>query len=159
MAYRRSIAARAKFFYQQQQRFSPSVSSIHREDNDSDESRTRPISRYPQAPSYIQHPFHVAGDHFTNRRRPTGLLQDRRFAVPAGCGMSYVRNYSSAGFGEGASDNIGVLNDVVGVLGDTAVEAAPVVNEVAVAAADSYAPVAALQYIIDYVHCFTGLNW
>lgn len=159
MAYRRSITARAKFFYQQQHRISPSVSSIHREDYDSEELQSKPIPKYPEVGNYIQRRFHVAGNNFSNYRRPTSLLQDRRFAAPAGCGMTYVRNYSSAGFGEGAADNIEVLKDAVGVLGDTAAEVAPAVNEVAVAAADSFAPVAALQYIIDYVHCFTGLNW
>lgn len=32
-------------------------------------------------------------------------------------------------------------------------------SEVAAAAADSFPLVAALQYLIDGVHVFTGLNW
>lgn len=79
--------------------------------------------------------------------------------IPAGCGMTCGRNYSSANAGEGAADKIEVLNDVVGVLGDKTVEVVPVVNEVVIAAADSFPPVAALQYLIDYVHYFTGFSW
>ncbi|OMO79768.1 Membrane insertase OXA1/ALB3/YidC [Corchorus capsularis] len=64
--------------------------------------------------------------------------------------------------GDGA-DKIGFIGDVAEVLKDGAVEAvtsqAPAVNEVAIAAADSAFPVAALQYVIDAVHSFTGFNW
>ncbi|KAJ6946079.1 hypothetical protein NC651_000987 [Populus alba x Populus x berolinensis] len=63
----------------------------------------------------------------------------------------------------GGSENIELINDVAEVLTDTTIEAvsaqAPVVNEVAIAAADSYFPVAALQHVIDAVHSFTGFNW
>lgn len=41
----------------------------------------------------------------------------------------------------------------------TTSQAVPAVNEVAIAAADSAFPVAALQHLIDGVHSFTGLNW
>lgn len=55
------------------------------------------------------------------------------------------------------------MSDVAGVLSDGSVEVvtqqAPVVSEVAIAAADSYFPVAALQYVIDYIHTYTGLPW
>ncbi|KAL0312461.1 UNVERIFIED_CONTAM: Mitochondrial inner membrane protein OXA1 [Sesamum radiatum] len=75
----------------------------------------------------------------------------------------FSRNFSSGTVGEGAADKIEILNDVVDVLGDKAVEVAgqvaPVVSEVAVVAADSFFPVAALQYLIDYVHTYTGFNW
>ncbi|GJV48894.1 mitochondrial inner membrane protein OXA1-like protein [Tanacetum coccineum] len=33
------------------------------------------------------------------------------------------------------------------------------VSEVAIAAADSWLPVAAFQYAFDGIHNFTGLNW
>jgi YidC/Oxa1 family membrane protein insertase len=36
---------------------------------------------------------------------------------------------------------------------------APFPGEVAAAAVESFYPVAWLQYLIDYVHTFTGLNW
>lgn len=49
--------------------------------------------------------------------------------------------------------------DKINVVMDTVAQAAPAANEVAIAAADSYFPVAALQHVIDAVHNFTGLNW
>ncbi|KAJ6758934.1 MITOCHONDRIAL INNER MEMBRANE PROTEIN OXA1-RELATED [Salix koriyanagi] len=48
-----------------------------------------------------------------------------------------------------AAENIDVAMDM----------AAPAVNEVAIAAADSFLPVAVLQHAIDAVHNFTGFNW
>lgn len=61
------------------------------------------------------------------------------------------------------SDNIEYITDAADVLTENIVEVAvaqaPVVSEVAVAAADSSLPVAALQYFIDGVHIYTGLNW
>lgn len=156
MAYRRSITARAKLFYQQQQRISPSVSNTHRDDDDSHKLQTAPISSYREVESNIYNRFFAGRDHFSNHRRPTSFLHGNRSAVPAVFG---ARNYSSAIVVEGAADKIEVLNDAVAGLGDKAVEAAPALNEVAIAAADSFAPVAALQYVIDYVHCYTGLDW
>ena len=62
------------------------------------------------------------------------------------------------------SDKIDIMTDVADVLADTAMEtvssqAASVANEVAIAAADSFLPVKLLQYVIDAVHSYTGLNW
>ncbi|KAL5066369.1 hypothetical protein RYX36_028106 [Vicia faba] len=76
-------------------------------------------------------------------------------------GYSFCRNMSTM---DQNSDKIAVMTDVADVLTDTAMEtvtsqAAPVVSEVAIAAADSYLPVQALQYFIDAVHSYTGLNW
>ncbi|KAL8521269.1 hypothetical protein ACS0TY_011705 [Phlomoides rotata] len=159
MAYRRSIAARAKFFYQQQQRVAPSFSHIHRDDSDREELHARPISRNPEIRYYMQQRLFGTGNNFSNFHKSANGFQDRRFAIPAGCGLVLGRNYSNASVGEGSADNIELLNDVVSVVADKAVEAAPVLNEVAIAAADSFFPVAALQYVIDYVHCSTGLSW
>ncbi|CAL5199597.1 unnamed protein product [Lathyrus oleraceus] len=75
-------------------------------------------------------------------------------------GYNFCRNMSTM---DQNSDKITVMTDVAEVLTDTAVETvtsqAPVVSEVAIAAADSYLPVQALQYVIDAVHSYTGLNW
>ncbi|OAY73314.1 Mitochondrial inner membrane protein OXA1 [Ananas comosus] len=78
----------------------------------------------------------------------------------------FLRSYSSAPEG---SNEIGYIKDVAEVLSDTTVDAAaaaaaaaapaPYAGEVAAAAADSFFPVAALQYLIDGVHSVTGLNW
>lgn len=54
-----------------------------------------------------------------------------------------------------SSDNITVITDVA----DVTSQAATGVSEVAIAAADSYLPVQALQYVIDAVHLYTGLDW
>jgi YidC/Oxa1 family membrane protein insertase len=58
----------------------------------------------------------------------------------------------------------GEVDAAASVLADAAAAAvpglpAPFPGEVAAAAVDSFYPVAALQYLIDYVHTFTGLNW
>ncbi|XP_068666056.1 mitochondrial inner membrane protein OXA1-like [Aristolochia californica] len=87
----------------------------------------------------------------------------RGFTSPCPLGLSsFSRGYSSNAIGEG-TDTIEYMSDVAEVLADKSTEAlmtqAPVVSEVAIAAADSAFPVAALQYFIDGVHSFTGLNW
>ncbi|XXG82348.1 hypothetical protein AAC387_Pa10g0320 [Persea americana] len=91
---------------------------------------------------------------FVGRRGPT-------FSLPLGLGSSF-RNYSSTMIGEGP-EKIADMTDVASILTDKSVEVVaaqgPVVSEVAVAAADSFFPVAALQYFIDGIHTLTGLNW
>jgi YidC/Oxa1 family membrane protein insertase len=77
-------------------------------------------------------------------------------------GYNFCRNMST--LDQAGSDKITVMTDVADVLKDSTLEAAvssqgPVVSEVAIAAADSYLPVQALQYVIDAVHSYTGLNW
>ncbi|XP_045820950.1 mitochondrial inner membrane protein OXA1 [Trifolium pratense] len=77
-------------------------------------------------------------------------------------GYNLCRNMST--LDQAGSDKITIMADVADVLKDSTMEAAvssqgPVVSEVAIAAADSYLPVQALQYVIDAVHTYTGLNW
>jgi YidC/Oxa1 family membrane protein insertase len=84
------------------------------------------------------------------------------------------RSFSSTPTSSGAEIDAaaGVLSDpaagqmdvAAGLLSDAATSVVPTFpasfpGEVAAAAADSFAPVAALQYVIDAVHSFTGLNW
>ncbi|XP_068494610.1 mitochondrial inner membrane protein OXA1-like isoform X1 [Phaseolus vulgaris] len=61
------------------------------------------------------------------------------------------------------SDKIEIMSDIADVLKDQAMEAVtsqgPILREVAIASADSVLPVKALQYIIDAMHSYTGLNW
>ncbi|KAG4970971.1 hypothetical protein JHK85_037392 [Glycine max] len=84
-----------------------------------------------------------------------------RFLSPC-TGYGFCQYMSTVNRG---SDKIGsdVMTDVADVLADTTMDSvasqAPVVNEVAIAAADSFLPVQALQYVIDAVHFYTGLNW
>ncbi|KAL6578748.1 hypothetical protein OROMI_008964 [Orobanche minor] len=162
MAFRRSITARAKLIHQQQ-RFAAPFSHLHRDDDDRESLlHNKPISRNPNIPSYIQHRLFGSGNKFGTFYRSSFSFQDHKFAIPAACGPhAFVRNMSSLGDGQG--DKIEIMSDIADVLGDKAVEVAsqagPVANEVAIAAADSFLPVAALQYLIDYVHCYIGLNW
>ncbi|KAL4347731.1 hypothetical protein GQ457_17G021770 [Hibiscus cannabinus] len=63
--------------------------------------------------------------------------------------------------GDGAKE-VELMTDVAEAFKDTAIEAVtqvPAANEVALAAADCWLPVATLQYVIDAVHSFTGFNW
>lgn len=68
----------------------------------------------------------------------------------------------SSTIGDG-SEKIEFMSDVAEVLTDTTVQSvvsqAAVANEVAIAAADSFIPVKGVQYFIDGMHSFTGLNW
>ena len=84
----------------------------------------------------------------TNSTRFASLLQEANHSHFAGaCFVRYMSTTTNA-----AADKINVVMDTVA-------QAAPPANEVAIAAADSYLPVAALQHVIDTVHNFTGLNW
>lgn len=84
---------------------------------------------------------------------------------PLGFGLSSCRYMSSAP--PEWSDKVDGIDFVATeVVPDEIVEAVtmtsqavPAINEVAIAAADSAFPVAALQHLIDGVHSFTGLNW
>lgn len=69
----------------------------------------------------------------------------------------------STSTGSGASEKAEMFTDV-DVFVDSSLESvtaqiAPALDEVAVAAADSFLPVASLQYFIEYVHVTTGFNW
>lgn len=164
MAYRRSVATRAKLLYQQQ-RVTPAFSYFHKDDDDCkscpgssfENSRIHNFSqsRYMGSTSGV--------NSFIGSRNP---YQDRRFCasglmIPMSYGSSLTRNMSTD-IGGGA-DKIDYMTDVAEVLADKAVEAvvsqAPAVNEVAVAAADCYLPVKTLMYLMDYVHIFTGFEW
>ncbi|XP_055821686.1 mitochondrial inner membrane protein OXA1-like isoform X1 [Solanum dulcamara] len=164
MAYRRSVATRAKLLYQQQ-RFTPPFSYFHKADDDR-KSFPEPSFEYSRIPNFSQ--SHWVGsasgvNSFIGSRNP---YQDRRFCasglmIPMRYGSSLTRNMSTD-IGGGA-DKIDYMTDVAEVLADKAVEAvvsqAPAVNEVAIAAADCYLPVKALMYLMDYVHIFTGFEW
>lgn len=162
MAFRRSVTARAKILYQQQ-RFAVPFSHIDRDDGDRENlTRHDPISKGSGVPDYLRRrrPFGDGGNvgSFCGSRN---MLQDRRFAIPTAFAPVFVRSMSTFGEGPGA-EKIEIMTDVAEVLGEAAeqvAQVAPVANEVAVAAADSFLPVAALQYVIDYVHFFTGFDW
>ncbi|KAH6821514.1 hypothetical protein C2S53_018580 [Perilla frutescens var. hirtella] len=137
MALRRSLTARAKFFYQQQQRLAVPLSHVARHDND---DRLRPSDRGGECLRR-----RIPGDNWGSFSGSRNLFGDRRFAIPAAYAPVFVRNMSTDG---------------VDVVGEKAVEAVvvPVANEVAAAASGNFL-VDAVQYLIDHVHTFTGLNW
>lgn len=164
MAYRRSVATRAKILYQQQ-RVSPAFSHFHKDDDD---RKSCPESSFENSRNHNFSQSRYMGsasgvNSFIGSRNP---YQDRRFCAsgfmtPMSYGSSMTRNMSTD-IGGGA-DKIDYMTDVAEVLADKAVEAvvsqAPAVNEVAIAAADCYLPVKALMYLMDYVHMFTGFEW
>ncbi|XP_052209901.1 mitochondrial inner membrane protein OXA1-like [Diospyros lotus] len=148
MAYRRSLCTRATLLARH--RFAPSFSHIHRDDDRNKQSEDRKIESLLQNRSF---------------GASCRGLRPSQFLVSPMAGSFFSRNMSTT-VGEGA-DKVEYMTDMAEVLADRTVEAVvaaaatatPAVNEVAIAAADSAFPVAALQYLIDGVHSFTGFNW
>uniref|UniRef100_A0A803KZM1 Membrane insertase YidC/Oxa/ALB C-terminal domain-containing protein n=1 Tax=Chenopodium quinoa TaxID=63459 RepID=A0A803KZM1_CHEQI len=148
--------------------YHPSLSHIVHRDHESDENFQSPC---PSQPGYGISDIVMSQNHTRNNIGGNGgfgslcgqkkCLPAFLFPAAAGIGPSLPR-YMSSATTEG-SDKVDNLGDIAHVFTDETVEAvssvAPAVNEVAVAAADSSFPVAALQHLIDAVHSFTGLNW
>ncbi|XP_047155158.1 mitochondrial inner membrane protein OXA1-like [Vigna umbellata] len=86
-------------------------------------------------------------------------MSSNRFLSPSS-GYNLYRHMSTTNQG---SDKIEIMTDIADVLKNNTMEAvnsqAPILKEVAIASADSVLPVKALQYIIDAMHSYTGLNW
>lgn len=157
MAQIRSLYTRASLV---RRRYHPSFSFILHDDD----KQLNCIDEGPseQGMSYLMQQ-RAFGSGFSNSSS-FGLFQDRRcmdFSLSPSIGASFCR-FMSTTVGEG-SEKIELMSDVTNVLTDTTVQAAamqsPAVNEVAVAAADSFLPIQVLQHFIDAVHSFTGLNW
>lgn len=137
-------------------RFHPSISHLLPLERSRDEnnlsSDSRPIRN-----------FHTRSPGI--RVRETTALGVHSF--PLGFHQSF-RSYSSNG-SKLTEDFTNALKeesrDLADVLTEKSMEitqvaaTSPAIGEVATAAADSAPPVAALQYVIDGVHSFTGLNW
>ncbi|GAA0171184.1 transporter [Lithospermum erythrorhizon] len=140
MAYRRCITARTKLLYQQQ-RFTPSFSYINHDDDNNNKN--------------VECPNYSLGE----RRSFQGQMFSSPFHSMGGAyGSVFSRNMSTSVAEKGEMmTNVDVFVD--GSLAEVTAQVAPAMNEVAVAAADSFLPVAALQYLIEHVHVFTGLNW
>ncbi|KAK9103868.1 hypothetical protein Sjap_021122 [Stephania japonica] len=161
MAYRRGLCTRIDLF---RHRFGQSMTHILHRSDDNHRPDCGDSSR-PTMNDFLQRGYcsgisNYVGSGFGSR------VQERRFVVSALGGFSAsCCSYSSRAIGEGG-DGVEYMSDVAGILSDegaavavASASQAPVVNEVAVAAADSFYPVAALQYLIDGVHSFTSLNW
>nr|XP_043609502.1 mitochondrial inner membrane protein OXA1-like [Erigeron canadensis] len=166
MAYRRNLISRTKLFGQQRS-ITPSISHFnHRNDEESNTHlpNEKKLCAFTGFRSYSNGlGFGGSGVGF----RDTRWCRD----VPMGTisGFLSARNMSSSigdGVKEGVADKFEYIDELAEFLSDKATEvvtktteAAPAISEVAVAAADSWPPVAALQYAIDGIHTFTGLNW
>ncbi|KAE8712788.1 Mitochondrial inner membrane protein OXA1 [Hibiscus syriacus] len=158
MAFSRSLSRRATLIAR---RYQPSFAYIFHDDD----RKSHPLneSQSQQKPGNLgqQRSF---GTGFSNSSSGFGVLfQDRRcsqLAFLPGTGISFGR-YMSTMASDGAKE-VELMTDVAEAFKDTAIEAVsqvPAVNEVAIAAADCWLPVATLQYVIDAVHSFTGFNW
>lgn len=81
------------------------------------------------------------------------------YAPLAGAGLSFYRFMTDTS-GESSHKFDEFIAEVISDQAvDVGASQAPAVSEVAIAAADSALPVAALQHLIDTMHSFTGLNW
>ncbi|GKV11159.1 hypothetical protein SLEP1_g22438 [Rubroshorea leprosula] len=156
MAYARSLSTRATIIAR---RCQPCFAYILHDDNRKHQSADRFQS---QLGSCVQH--RSFGTGYSNATGNGALFLEQRcsnFSFLLSNGYFSCR-YMSTTAGDG-SDKVELMSDVAEVLSDTTMEVvasqAPVVNEVAIAAADSWLPVAMLQHFIDTVHSFTGLNW
>ncbi|KAM0935108.1 putative membrane insertase YidC/ALB3/OXA1/COX18, membrane insertase YidC/Oxa1 [Dioscorea sansibarensis] len=118
----------------------------------------------PRSPSPIPNRSYSSSRFLYGISSPSQDQPGLGFSIPFDLALGR-RNYSSST--EGSSE-IDVIKDVAGVLSDTTFDAAavaasavpaPFPGEVAAAAADSFLPVAALQYLIDGVHSVTGFSW
>ncbi|KAK1291342.1 Mitochondrial inner membrane protein OXA1-like [Acorus calamus] len=169
MAYGRSFrpsSAVSTFNHLLRRRLSPfpSFHLLHAGDDaetPSPSAPTAPSSRSPSHPS-ISHLLGSSSVRFN--RSPPSLTGLPGFALPLGLHPSLgSKSYSSSPSVGGGSEGVEYMKDVADVITDAAAEAsvvvAPVANEVAIAAADSFPPVAALQYFIDGVHNLFGVNW
>ncbi|XP_062074557.1 mitochondrial inner membrane protein OXA1 [Humulus lupulus] len=160
MAYRRSLSTRATIVARQ---CHPSVFHLLRDDD----HKSRPVNgdfSTHDSNTFLQKRFFGNGISKIGSGGFGGFAQDRRFSkalISSSSGFAFHR-YMSTNVDEG-SVNFGIVNDVAEVLSDAAVQVAasqaPAVDEVAIAAADSYLPVQLLQYLIDAVHTYGGLNW
>ncbi|XP_054802509.1 mitochondrial inner membrane protein OXA1-like [Prosopis cineraria] len=157
MAYRRCLLIRGKLI---DQKCHPSLSYLLHSD---ERKRECPDGKLPAAEvgHLLQNRSFGSSINVSPGFAATSQLaiNSNSFLVPCS-GYSFCRYMSTINQG---SNDIEFTSDVANILTDTTMEAvasqAPVLNEVAIASADSYLPVQALQYFIDYVHTYTGLNW
>ena len=156
MAYMRSLSTRATLLAR---RCHPSFSYVL---HDNDDRKTRSIDEdlSPQRIDSFLQSRSFGSSNFNKSAGFGAFFQDRRcsheFLLPSS-GPAFCRYMSTTV--DGGSDKIEIISDVAGVLTDTPMDAVAAANEVAIAAADSFLPVKMLQYFIDAVHCYTGLNW
>ncbi|KAM7279062.1 hypothetical protein ACFE04_006196 [Oxalis oulophora] len=151
MAFRRTLSTRATIIAQ---RYHPSFSYVLQHGDDRKQQHS-----VNEAPPSQTRSYGTIFNKFGIINRDNKTYYHQLSFLPS-AGAAFCRHMSTTG-ADGSFDNE-LIPDVSEIFTDTAIQAAsaqaPVVNEVAVAAAESALPVAALQYVIDNVHTFTGLN-
>ncbi|GAV65772.1 60KD_IMP domain-containing protein, partial [Cephalotus follicularis] len=152
MAYTRSLSTTRNLIGR---RINPSFSCILHDDD----QKQYALTEHP--PQNKVHQFIQQRSFGSSFRSSAGFGRWSHLYIVPSAGASFCRCMSTTN-GEG-SDKIELISDVAEVLSDPSVQAVstqvPVVNEVAVAAADSFFPIAAVQHFIDYAHTLTGFNW
>ncbi|XP_047164418.1 mitochondrial inner membrane protein OXA1-like [Vigna umbellata] len=154
MAYRRCLLMRGNLV---DRRCHPSFSYVlhsdeGRQEKSEEKSSSAGVSKFAQIRSFA-----------SSLKGPLGFspLSRDRFISPC-TGYGFCRYMSTVNQGSDKIDSV-ILTDVADVLTDTTIDTiasqAAITNEVAIAAADSFLPVMGLQYVIDAVHSYTGLNW
>ncbi|KAK7263515.1 hypothetical protein RJT34_31106 [Clitoria ternatea] len=154
MAYRRCLLIRGNLV---DRRCYPSFSYVLHSDEGKHE-RTDDKSSLAGISNFTQIRF--SGSSLNGSMGFFAPSQDRFLSPYAG--YNFCRNMSTQNQ-DSITDKFDIMSDVADVLTESTMETvasqAPVVNEVAIAAADSFLPVQLLQYLIDAVHSYTGLNW
>ncbi|KAG5226158.1 mitochondrial inner membrane protein [Salix suchowensis] len=142
MAYMRSLSSRSTILKRQ---YSPRFTYILHEDHHQKEQKQE-VFNHSAKPIITPTNYFPQRSFYTTPTASFGsLLREPNHTHFAGaCLVRYMSTTTTS-----AAENIDVAMDM----------AAPAVNEVAIAAADSFLPVAVLQHAIDAVHNFTGFNW
>ncbi|KAF9662942.1 hypothetical protein SADUNF_Sadunf18G0106700 [Salix dunnii] len=142
MAYMRSLSSRSAILKRQH---SPRFTYILHEDHHQKE-KNQELLNHSAKPVITPTNYFPQRSFYTTPTASFGsLLREPNHTHFAGaCLVRYMSTTTTS-----AVENIDVAMDM----------AAPAVNEVAIAAADSFLPVAVLQHAIDAVHNFTGFNW
>ncbi|CAL0326304.1 unnamed protein product [Lupinus luteus] len=156
MAYRRCLLIRRNIDRKRQPSFTYVLQSDEKKrECPAEKSSTEGISNFIQTRSFGSSPNGWMGFVAPSRNR----MFSNGF-VSLCSGYNFCRYMSTTNQG---SDKIDIMSNVADVVADTTIEAvasqAPGVSEVAIAAADSFLPVKLLQFLIDGVHSYTGLNW
>uniref|UniRef100_I1P6V8 Membrane insertase YidC/Oxa/ALB C-terminal domain-containing protein n=1 Tax=Oryza glaberrima TaxID=4538 RepID=I1P6V8_ORYGL len=138
-------------------RLHPSVSHLLPSHHDDHSENPSPPAQPPPLPSALRSP---SRSQALGLPLPFGLLHASRRSLSTSPRSTDELDASAEVLSDAAS-SVSVPADV---LADAAASVpvsapAPFPGEVAAAAADSFAPVAALQHLIDGVHSLTGLNW
>ncbi|XP_050385965.1 mitochondrial inner membrane protein OXA1-like [Argentina anserina] len=178
MACRRAVSTTATLA---KRRFHPSLSHVLHDNNEDTKSHSLSSSTQPNMTSTFPSGSYNSTIGFSFGSQSRGRAGSS-LAWKMGIGSFHFRHMStSIGDGLNKVDDIGFVGDVItNKIGDgsdkmdaigyvaevitnktaeVVTSQGAAASEVAVAAADSFLPVFALQHLIDFVHSLTGLNW